>query len=366
METSSADERLLAEAAALSSSLDTQATLDRAVELLTGGFADCCLIEIVDGDERRRRAACRDPALGPLCAQFEEDDEPLIETHEPLLLAAAAEHVASLGRLRPCALMALPLVASGRHLGMLTLVSLSRRYHGGDLDTAEELAARVAAAVDNARRYAAALAAIRLRDELLAAVAHDLKNPLIAIRMMTNLLDGDGGLPLPKAVAAIQRSTAQMSDLIQDLLTVSRLETDPERKRLAPVEIAAAAVQASRPSAAAAEIDLRLETPALLPAVWADRDQLLGVFAHLIGNAVRRTPAGGVIDVGAALDGGEVRFHVGDNGRAISSGIAVARSLVEACGGRLRAERDGDGNHFYFAVPAVADLSYTRSRASAR
>jgi signal transduction histidine kinase len=171
-----------------------------------------------------------------------------------------------------------------------------------------------------------------------------------------------------------------MARLIEDLLDVTRMEAGRLSVRpevVAASEVVGDAVEGQRAIAAASGLDLRLALELELPALWADRDRLLQVFENLIGNAVKFTPAGGVVIVGAAPRAGEVVFWVADTGNGIPPadlehvfdrfwqarsgarrgaglGLPIAKGIVEAHGGRIWVESTpGRGATFFFTIPAL-------------
>ena len=171
-----------------------------------------------------------------------------------------------------------------------------------------------------------------------------------------------------------------MSRLIQDLLDVTRVEAGDvvvERSRVPVSQLICDAVEV-RIGAAAASVDLRLEVARDVPDVWADRDRLLQVFDNLVGNALKFTPPGGHIRVGAAaLNEDEVQFWVADTGVGIAAedlphvfdrfwqahkgerrgtglGLTIVNGIIEAHGGRIWVESAvGSGTTFFFALPAA-------------
>src|SRR6185436_5506657 len=113
-------------------------------------------------------------------------------------------------------------------VGAITLISFGRGYSHDDLALAQELGHRVALAIDNAQLYAEARAAVRVRDDVLAIVSHDLRNPLSTIlssagRMLA-VMDG-GETPERKPLERVQRAARRMNHLISDLLDAASLET---------------------------------------------------------------------------------------------------------------------------------------------
>jgi signal transduction histidine kinase len=236
---------------------------------------------------------------------------------------------------------------------------------------------------ENARLYREAEAASREREDVLAIVSHDLKNPLATLRLSAEVLRQQlaklpQGEALVKRVAAMDRATLQMLGLITGLLDAARLDAgqklavDPRPESVDALVTEALALiepQASRRA-------LRLE-PRLAPDLQAlcDRERILQVLTNLLGNAVKFTPEGGTVEVSTRLEAGEVHVSVRDTGPGIpleeqpflfqrhwqsrntahhgsGLGLYIARGLVEAHGGRLWVESTpGAGSTFTFTLP---------------
>ncbi len=400
-----AEQRLLAEAGvALASSLDYEQTLESIARLVVRHGADLCVIDMLEPDERMRRltVAHADPAMAPVCERLaalslerrhtlassaiETKRPQRIDDMGPELWAAVAqdaEHLAILRELNLRSAIVVPLLSHGEVLG--AFVSASRRpgrYDAHDVDFATELARRAASAIENARLYESARRATQARDEVLGVVAHDVRAPLSTVHLAATLLDRqiarDGATGDRRSVQNILRSVDRASRLIQDLLDVARIEggaLSVSRGAIDAGPLVADVVEAGRLLAADASVELRLDASAGLPAVWGDRDRLLQVFENLIGNAVRFTPPGGRVTVGAVAATGEVRFRVADTGAGIAAedlprvfdrfwqagrakrqgaglGLAICKGIVEAHGGRIWVESEpGRGATFYFTVP---------------
>jgi signal transduction histidine kinase len=279
--------------------------------------------------------------------------------------------------------MAIPLLAQGRLLGVISLLSStpSRIYGPDDLRVAHELAQRAALAVDNARLYRAAQRAIQVRDEVLAIVAHDLRNPLSTILVEAHILRERGTEVLTRASGdAIKRVATRMNRLIQDLLDIARMEAGRltvAPSRLSAADVASAAVGVHKSPASSASLELRLEVPPSLPDIRADRDRLLQVFDNLIGNAIKFTPPGGCITVGAELKHDDVLFYIRDTGPGIplddqphlfdrfwqarkegrsgaGLGLPIVKAIVEAHGRSVWVESTpGHGTTVLFTIPTA-------------
>lgn len=235
----------------------------------------------------------------------------------------------------------------------------------------------------DARRMAAlkrkAESAAKLRDEVLAAVSHDLKNPLSTIHTSATLLL-EVQLP-PEAqrrqLEIVRRTVQRMDRIIQDLLDVSRMEAS--RFTVSPKVESAQAILAEAkemlgPSAAAKRVELRVDLPTEPLSVMADRHRVLQAFANLIDNAVKFTPDGGLVHVQVQAVADAVQFTVADTGRGISEealahifelfwhgkegggsglGLAITKGIVEAHGGRITASSRPGRTTFTFTLPAA-------------
>jgi PAS domain S-box-containing protein len=361
------EQRMLAEVGAvLASTLDYDQTLTNVGRLAVHNLCDACVVDVLElgGETRRLKLVSRD---------VQAATAPVRIADVPALIARA-----------PQSAMTVPLVAHGKILGAVTFLATAppRTYRAADLRLAEELARRAALAIESAGLYRAAGRAVQARDEVLGIVAHDLRNPLGTILMHAGLLRRRGPDPERRSrrpAEAIERAATRMNRLIQDLLDVTSLEAGHltvERGRVPAGQMIADSVEAQRALATSASVELRLDVPVDLPALWADRDRLLQIFENLIGNAIKFTPPGGRITVGAAPGSGEVLFWVADTGAGIPAedqprvfdrfwqaqkgaggaglGLPIVKGIVDAHGGRVSLESTpGRGSTFSFTIPTA-------------
>ena len=268
----------------------------------------------------------------------------------------------------PIGLISLILLASG--LLSITVTTLVRRV------VTDEVARATLS-----HMYEDAEASIQAREQVLKIVSHDLRNPLHTVSMCASLLLD---LPMPPEKQAdhlqrIKRAGERMNRLVQDLLDIAKLEAGRVAISVRPVDVAPLVREAYEMLAPlAAEKGLRLETEVAdgLQPIVADEGRVLQVLSNLVGNAVKFTPAGGLITIRAEDAPGGVRFSVADTGvgmtpdqlsklfgqfwqanpadrRGIGLGLSIAKGIVEAHGGRIWVESTpGAGTTFHFTLSA--------------
>jgi PAS domain S-box-containing protein len=226
--------------------------------------------------------------------------------------------------------------------------------------------------------------AVFARDQVLRIVAHDLRNPLHAIMMQSEMLERPAPAPErrdPRPREIISRAAMRMNRLIQDLLDVAQIEAGElkvELEALAPADIARDAVEAQSAVARASGIVLTLEAEPNLPDILGDHDRLLQVLDNLIGNAIKFTNDGGSVTVRVESEEDAVTFSVSDTGCGIAPddlahvfdpfwqaatrakrlgaglGLPITRGIVEAHHGRIWATSEPErGTTFLFTIPTA-------------
>jgi PAS domain S-box-containing protein len=222
----------------------------------------------------------------------------------------------------------------------------------------------------------------RRKDEFVAMVAHELRNPLAPIAIAVETL----GQPLTatdeetsSAYQIIRRQTAHLSRLVDDLLDLSRIRNGTFHLQTGAVELAAIladAVETSTPAIERRGIELVRQLPDDRMIVWGDRTRLVQLFSNLLNNAAKYSPGGGRVDLTMSRDGDGVTVSVKDRGAGIPAhmldrvfesfaqvdrsrdvalgglglGLALAKRIVELHGGAIRAESDGPGAGTVFVV----------------
>jgi signal transduction histidine kinase len=405
--------QFLAEASELlDASLDYQETLANVVALAVPRIADYAIIALLrdDGTLGWGWSAHRDPAQEPVVARLRSyvpdlttNDHPWAEvvhsgssqiietvTDEYLRsIARDATHLTLLRELAPASYIIIPLAARGRILGSLLFATdgdSGRRYVDRDLVIATEVGRRVSFAVDNATLYRAAELAAHTREEMVAVVSHDLKNPLATIHMAVSFLkeeivpDDEAHTLERKQLDVIQRSAARMHLLIHDLLDTAAIEAGHVQLDQAPTtayEVVIDAIELLRPLAAAKRVELLADLPAGLPSIHADRERVLQVFSNIGGNAIKFTQPGGRVEFAVTEQGPALEFIIRDNGPGIPAGdlkhiferywqaektkcigsglgLPIAKRLIEAHGGDIRVDSQlGEGCRFAFTLPVI-------------
>ena len=229
----------------------------------------------------------------------------------------------------------------------------------------------------------------RLRAEFLAMVSHELRIPLTSVKgSVTTLLDPSAALDPAETVQfhrIIDAQTDRMRDLISDLLDAARIETGALPVAPGPADLAILVDEArSAFLSGGGRQGIRIDLPTDLPLVMADRLRVVQVLGNLLSNAARHSPEDSAIRVSAAREGVHVAVSVTDEGMGVSAellphlfrkftridgddrgsgiagsglGLAICKGIVEAHGGRIRAESDGPGQgaRFTFTLPALEE-----------
>jgi signal transduction histidine kinase/integral membrane sensor domain MASE1/CheY-like chemotaxis protein len=418
-ETSERRARFLAEVGAvLGSSIDYDATLIRLTRLVIPLLADHCAVDLLqeDGTTRRVAQAHVDAAKEALVRDIRDRHgfnstgpsgvPAVLRTGRSILvsqvtdadLAGAAKNPEQLTLLRQLDLrswMIVPLIAHERVLGAVTfaVTESARRYGSVDLALAETVAQRAASAIENARLYqeaqtarAEAETANRLKDEFLAMLGHELRNPLGAISNAVHILDRVADARGQSAIHAreiITRQVHHLGGLIDDLLDVGRVMTGKIRLDRGPLDLHQAVDRALHTLGAAGKtsdhiISLHGES------VWIDGDvtRIEQVVLNLVENALRYTPARGSIRLDVHRNGARAELRVEDSGMGIHPdllprifdlfvqgdrgadrvhgglgiGLTLVKRLVELHDGTAEAvsQGPGAGSVFIISFPALS------------
>jgi signal transduction histidine kinase/ActR/RegA family two-component response regulator len=409
-EAGEARHRLLAEASALlASSKDHDADLRELAQRLVPGFGAACVAQILQADGRVRRVASAHAEPGAvalleeLCEACGAGAGPpelarMLRVQEPDLVSdAGAVWLADtppgrarelLERLDVGSVLSVPMRARGGAMGVITLMAApgGRCYDLQDLAFAADLGDRIGMALENARLLTDSQRLNRVKDEFLAVLSHELRTPLGAILLWTGLLEAESLEAGPaRAVDMIDRSTRQLSQLIDELLDVSRIVAGKLSLNPHPTNLPAlveSVVESARPSAEGKGIRLRFAVSGEFTDTWGDSSRLRQAFENVLMNAVKFTREGEVAvslqrirrcarvrfrDTGAGIRPEVLpfvfeRFRQGDSSSTrgqggLGLGLAIAKHIVELHGGRIEAWSDGEGRGSAFTIEIPLSLA---------
>jgi signal transduction histidine kinase len=283
----------------------------------------------------------------------------------------------------------LPLLVENAPIGVLSFYFTAPLHFDAEyLALLTSIAHHAAQAIDRARSYDAAQqaraeaeAANRSKDEFLSIISHELRTPLTAVLGWAAMLRGRtlDVTRAPRAVEAIYTNATRQARLIDELLDISRIMAGRAPLDLQDVDLAEnvrAAVEGVLPLAEEKEVDVQLAALPRDVRLPADPHRLQQVFANLLGNAVKFTPAGGRVSIEVAVSERSIDLRIADTGRGIDRaflpfvfdrfrqadstaarsagglglGLFIARRLVEAHGGHISAESEGEGRGSAFTV----------------
>ena len=390
----------------LSASLDYAQTLAAVAKLVVPTFADWCAVDIVGerGALQRLAVAHVDPEKVeyartleqkyPADPQAPNGIHQVIRTGQPVLLSripaalldAAArddEHRRIIRTLGLTGYICVPLLAHGRAFGAITFVSAEsgREYTDADLRFAQEIAARASLSVENARSYARASEANRLKDEFLATLSHELRTPLNAVLGYTRMLRQGHVAPekTASALEVVERNGASLKQIIEDVLDVSRIVAGRLRLNVQTVDLPAILHEACAtvmPAAEAKGVRMESVIDPLAARIAGDPDRLQQIIWNLLSNAIKFTPRGGKVQLRLARINSHVEIVVSDTGQGIDPtflpfvferfrqgdatftrehgglglGLAIAKQLAELHGGALEVASDGAGTGAVFTL----------------
>lgn len=242
-----------------------------------------------------------------------------------------------------------------------------------------QLARHAGYAIAERARQDELVRSLRARDDVLGIVAHDLRNPLNVIAAASSSLhqrlpDSLSRRPIER----IMRATQRAEHLIRDLLDISAIESGKfsiEKRQLDTANTILSATESQQGLAASSSVILASDLSPELPGVDADEERILEVLENLLGNAIKFTPPGGTVTVGACEQDGDILVWVRDTGPGIPAdqlphlfdrfwqgakgdrrgaglGLTICRAIVEAHGGRIWAESElGRGTAVKFTLP---------------
>lgn len=391
----------------LASTLEYETTLEAVARLAVGDLSDWCAVDLVDSDGAIRQVVVAhiDEARIKWAKALNKRYPPdysgptgvghVIKTGQPeiypditdeMLVASAKDddHLGIMRELRLKSALVVPMIARGRTLGALTLVSTEkgRRYGDDDMALAMELATRAALAIDNAQLYRSALAASEAKSAFLATMSHELRTPLNAIIGYQSLLKEGIDGPLNKSQLAqltrIRASADHLLGLIDEILTFSRVEAGKEIVRREEVSLRSIIDEALTMIAPLADVKkLTLRAEGHDARLFTDGNKVRQILLNLLSNAIKFTDSGEVLARSRA-DGEKIAVSIIDTGIGIAAenlgrifdpfwqveqrstrkvggtglGLSVSRSLAQLVGGDIGVESElGKGSTFTLTLP---------------
>jgi len=378
----------------MASSLDVDTILKGASDLVVPFLADFSAVVLVtdDGTMRARRSASV-AGWEQYLADYGERFEAMVQQQLGRVLERGlhtfADRLAAAGEgdvvdEPPTGeLHVFPLVTRGKTRGALVLAlgPSSRHLQGQDLSLADSLAGRAAASLDNCLLYEEIQNADRRKNEFLATLSHELRNPLAPMRAALHMLRSKP-VEAEKArtlLETMDRQVAQMTRLVEDLLDISRITRGAIELRRENVDVATEVRNALESCHGALEIGrhaLAVSLPETQIRVVADRVRLQQILENLILNAVKYTEPEGRIEVSVEADPSEVAIRVRDTGigiapeklsqvwdlfvqvdespertrKGLGIGLALVKDLVKRHGGTVEAASEGLGKGSTFTV----------------
>jgi signal transduction histidine kinase len=396
----------------LTSSLDFEVTLDRAVHIALPRLGDYCNVLVEDDRGQLRNVAWghvvreKEPILRQLADGLLDRGgvkgitfaESILKTGQTRVVSHAALESAfasqreriepellSIGaQLQAYAYVGAALRVRGRVIGVMafgtTSEESSREYTPTEIQLIEEFARRASVAIENARLFRQADELNRLKDEFLATLSHEMRTPLAAVLGWSRML-ASGSLDdarTTQAIDAIERNAQAQARIVDDILDVARGMSGNLKLDLQPVDlvlVAQRSVEAIAPAAVAKKIHVDIHCAEPIR-ITADPNRLQQVVWNLLSNAVKFTPPRGRIVVNVAAHDGLAELVVADSGVGIPPaflpyvfdkfrqadgsftrqhgglglGLAIARHLIELHGGSIEARSGGEGSGATFVV----------------
>lgn len=323
-----------------------------------------------------------DEKITPVRIQLDRSQESLVSLQERVFQAAAQRALVDTEttRIRIIVLSVIALLSSAL-MGWL----FSKRQIRLLLKLDQTIAALRTIKADLQLKNEALKQAILTRDELIAVVSHELKNPLTAIGTSISLAKRSSiaaleqNAILRKTYDNIEVSVSRMTRLVSDLLDAARIEAGQMKLELKVVGVEGLlkeAVETFLPLAEKKQLRLELSVSSNLLSITCDKDRVMQILSNLIGNAIKFTSEGGLILVKAESQGDQIYFQVSDTGSGISEanlphvfdrywqakqfafrgtglGLSIAKRLVEAHGGKIGVQSKlGEGSTFFFTLPS--------------
>ena len=357
-------------------SLNLESTATTVLDLLVPELADTATLRLRrSGSEavyvRHRHAS--EASAEPPAAVVDAMDAAVATLGRQLIVDRAGAAEAASG-------VACPLFARGALLGVLAVVRSPSQGGGYDIASValiEEIAGRAAIALDNCLLYREIEERDIRKEQFVAMLAHELRNPLGAITSAVAVMEMMGGDPGDRAREIIKRQLHNLAQLVEDLVDTTRITTGKISLTRSPIDLAESVSRCLRTIEIAGRTkDYRIEVDAQPTWIHADSPRMDQVLANLIGNALKYTPAGGCIAIRVQPVGDRAVCEISDTGLGMSAealqrafelfyqeerssdrgrgglgiGLTLVRQLVELHGGTVEATSDGEGRGSRFAI----------------
>ncbi len=385
-------------------SRDSDTTLKRLALQAVPFLAEFCFFDVVETDGTIKRVSWAHAStikhelferfleFVPVRSSIDDPVSKVLRTGQPEFVpevndawmwgvATSQRHFEIMRELQLRSMIAVPLQVPGGTLGVLTFCyseRSGRRYCREDLWVAEDLAHRAALVVENARLYHELLAASRRKDEFLAMLGHELRNPLVPIRNAVQIIR----LKSPEyqeLAEMIERQIHQLNRLVDDLIDVSRVGHGKINLQMKPVDlkvVVALAVEMSRPLIDKRKHVLEISLPRRAVKVAGDAGRLAQVVSNLLNNSAKYSEDGSRIELTVEADGDQAILRVRDtgigidpamlptifdlftqangstsrSGEGLGIGLALVRNLIELHDGSVQAASAGLGHGAEFVV----------------
>jgi len=284
----------------------------------------------------------------------------------------------------------LPLKSQDRPIGVLSVAKGPKAvsFTESEVELLSVLGSQAAIAIENARLFQQTQEAYErlseldhMKSEFISIAAHELRTPLAVVLAYVSLVEEEVSDPLKEHLSVVTQAATQLKSIIDDMLSLSHVQAGQARLQIADVTIAklvATVLADIAPLVEGKGHTVATDLPSELPSVRADPEKLGLVVSNLVSNAVKFTPSGGHIEIGARVQGDEVVLRVSDDGigiteeakgrvfdrfyqveeslrrehQGIGLGLPIAKAMVELHGGSIWVESvPGQGSTFFFRIP---------------
>jgi PAS domain S-box-containing protein len=388
--------------------LDQEEILQKIPRMLVPFLCDFCALLILENKDFKVKSVCHrdknsielvDDTVGYFFAKAEltpYNPEMPAEKQKPILIAEVTEaflhsisqneeHYNKLLALNPKSFLTVPLISRGELIGIffMGMSQSGRIFSESDINLAELVAMRFAIVIDNARLYQDSQRAIKLRENILSIVSHDLKNPLSTIKSSIQILpkfitEEENKVQSQKFINIINKKLVQAERLIADLLDFAKIESGTLRLSISERDInniVEGVVEDFSEKAAKKNIDIKSINLTDIMKIDCDEDRITQVLSNLIGNAIKFTPENGKVEIVLKNQKSAILFSVSDTGKGISQanvhkvfekywqaketahlgtglGLPISKGIIEAHNGKIWIDsEEGKGTTFYFTLP---------------